>query len=62
MIGIEFTELTRDAEKHYVLNGFVKKLHKTNGPAVIKSNGDVEYWIEGKQISEIEFLNLKSNV
>ena len=59
---IEFTELTRDAERHYVLNGFIKKLHKTTGPAVIKNNGDVEYWVNGNQISEIEFLELKKNV
>lgn len=63
MIGIEYTELTKDSVKHYVLcKSQLAKLHRETGPAVIKTNGDVEYWIEGKQISEIEFLELKKNV
>ena len=35
------------------------QLHRTDGPARILEDGQVEYWINGKQVSEYEvmFLN-----
>ena len=38
----------------WYLNG---KRHKEDDPAIIFSNGDKEYWINGKQLSEDEFNN-----
>ena len=32
------------------------KLHRTDGPAVTYSSGQVEYWINGKQLSEYEIM------
>jgi len=31
-------------------------LHNESGPAVIRNNGDLEYYINGKQIEEVDFL------
>lgn len=32
--------------------------HRTVGPAVIRSNGYKEYWVNGKQIPAFEFFTL----
>ena len=30
--------------------------HRVNGPAIRRHNGSVEYWINGKQLSEYEIM------
>lgn len=37
------------------------KRHRENGPAVIYQNGKKEYWIEGKYLTEEEFLQRTEN-
>ena len=32
------------------------KLHRENGPAIEYASGSKEWWIEGKQLTESEFL------
>lgn len=44
-----------NGDKYWLSNGL---LHREDGPAVIRSNGDVEYWINGKQMSDGEYLKL----
>ena len=31
------------------------KLHRTNGPAIEYADGSKKWWIDGKQLTEIEF-------
>ena len=33
---------------------FIGKLHREDGPAVERKNGDNEWWLEGKRITEAE--------
>ena len=41
-----------DEYQAYYQNG---KAHRLDGPAWIYPNGDKEYWIDGKQLTEAEF-------
>lgn len=38
-------------------NGFS---HRLNGPASIYANGAVEYWVQGKKVSEYEIMFMPS--
>ena len=39
--------------KYWFQNG---RRHRTDGPAVEYANGDVEFWLNGKSLTEEEFL------
>lgn len=39
--------------RYWLLNNNV---HRVNGPAVIDQHGDVEYWINGHQLTDYEIM------
>lgn len=41
--------------KIFMQNG---KLHRLDGPAIIRKNGDKEYWIQGVKLTESEFKDI----
>ena len=50
--GTEFCVVKVDNCKEFYTN---QVLHRVDGPAVICENGYKEWWIEGEQVSEVEF-------
>lgn len=36
------------------------RLHRIDGPAVEKANGEIGYWIDGKQLTSAQFKNATS--
>ena len=43
-----------------VSNVWIPVLHRVSGPAIIESDGSLEYWINGKEISAYEQLFLSN--
>ena len=41
---------------------FDGKIHRENGPAILKSNGIKEYWLNGERASFEEIKNIKRNM
>ena len=44
-------------DKYWFING---KLHRTDGPAVVYTNGYKEWWINDKEYSFSEWIKLSS--
>lgn len=56
------TQMGRDCGPAYISpSGHIafrshRKLHRIDGPATIYADGVKEYWIDGKQLNELEFF------
>jgi hypothetical protein len=48
-----------NGDKFYCQDG---KLHRLDGPAFIRSNGEKRYWIEGEEYTESKFSEKIQNL